>query len=152
MQRLILLPLALLLLGLSSCHRGHRHAPPAASPRHVSIEVEVYDPVTNYVWVDVGVRIVESWQEWSDCECESPFRDNWFYTDDYGVAYFDSVDLADAQVGFAEDTYNRAVLSPDYHEDEASVLIEIYAPGLGSVFEWVDLSWDEPRVYIPVPY
>ena len=37
-------------------------------------------------------------------------------------------------------------------EDEATVLVEISAPGLGEVYERIALSWDDPRVYIQIPF
>ena len=118
MNRLIVLP-ALLSLLAAGCH-GHRHHPPAvAADRLVSIEVEVYDPVTNLVWENVAVRIVQADQEWSGCLCVNPVVDDWYFTDRDGLVFFDSLDLAIAEVGFLEDSFGRAVISP--HLDERTL-------------------------------
>ena len=114
--------------------------------------VEVYDPNTGFVWENVGVRIVQAEQEWSGCVCVNPIGEDWYFTDEFGTVLFNSDDLAIADVGFLLDAFGRAVMSPDVLEDEAIVLLEVYAPGFGSVYQEVDLSWDEPRVYVPIPY
>ena len=51
----------------SSCGGGHGghggpNNPVVLSDRLTSIEVEVYDPITGFVWENVGVRIVEAEQ------------------------------------------------------------------------------------------
>ena len=137
-------------LGCSG-HHGDDGVHPVLSDRLVSIDVEVYDPNTGFVWENVGVRIVNSEQEWSGLVLVNPVED-WYFADEFGTVLFDSDDLAIADVGFLLDGFDRAVLSPDGLEDEAIVLLEVYAPGLGSVFVDVDLSWDEPRVFVEIPY
>lgn len=117
-----------------------------------SIEIEVYDPKTGYVWQDVSVRIVEVDHEWSGCICPNPTANDFFYTDEFGVVYFSPELLYDMDLGFLEDGNGRAIMSPDELEDEASVLVEISAPGLGSIYERIELSWEDPRVYIQVPF
>ena len=78
----------------------------------VTIEVEVYDPVTNYVWENVGVRLVQADQEWSGCTCTNPDRNDWYYTDEFGVAFFSPRDIADADIGFQlDDALDKAVIS-----------------------------------------
>src|SRR5690606_37988288 len=95
---------------------------------------EVFDPVTNGVWENVGVRIVEAWNEWSDCRCPTTRPDEFLLTDASGLVYFAPEDIAWYDVGFAEDVDGRAVLGPGVHEDEASVLLEVWAEGFAPVF------------------
>jgi hypothetical protein len=135
------------------CH-GHFGDDPAPvyNDEPVSIEIEVYDPNTNHVWQDVSVRIIEVDHEWSGLIWPNPTKNDYYYTDKFGVVYFSPELLAVSDLGFLEDGTGRAVLSPDYLEDEATVLVEISAPGLGRVYERIELSWDEPRVYVQVPF
>jgi len=143
---------AALLLMLSSC--GGRRSTPIVfveQPRLVSILVEVYDPDTNFVWEGVSVRVVESDQEWSGCTCVSPYFD-WFETDSNGRVLLDEYILADADVGFLIDDYGAAVLGPRRDEDQATVVLEIDAIGFAPVIVEVPLSWDEPDVFVEVPF
>jgi hypothetical protein len=77
--------------------------------RPVSILVEVYDPVTNYVWENAAVRIIEADQEWSQSTCSNPYS-TWYFTDTAGQVYFDEAMIADARVGFLEDNFGCALL------------------------------------------
>ena len=129
----------------------HHDSAPAESPRLVSILVEVYDPTTNLVWENVSVRIVEADQEWSQCTCVSPYED-WYLTDSTGRVLLDEYLLADAEVGFLEDAYGRAVVSPYREEDEATVVLEIDALGFVPVIVEVPLSWNQPDVFVEVPF
>lgn len=141
-----------LALALASCHRGNSHASlRTESPRLVSILVEVYDPNTNLVWENVSVRVVEADQEWSSCTCVSPYVD-WYLTDDTGRVLLDEYVLADADVGFQEDGSGRAVLGPRRDEDEATVVLEIDALGFVPVIVEVPLAWDQPDVFVEVPF
>jgi len=142
-----LLSFALAGAGASRSHASARHE----HPRLVSILVEVYDPTTNLVWENVGVRIVESYQEWSGCVCESPFSD-WYLTDSSGRVLLDEYLLADAAVGFQEDGLRRAVLAPYRDEDEATVWLEIDAVGFAPVWVEVELRWDSPDIFVEVPF
>ncbi len=153
MKRLHIVSALLVLLTATACHSGgsREDSIPVYRDRYVSIEVEVYDPQSGYVWEDVAVRIVQSDQEWSGCICVNPIADDWYYTDEFGTILFTEVDLAQADVGFLEDG-GLAVVSPDYDEDEVTVLLEVTAPGLGTVFQSVDLSWDEPDVFVSIPF
>lgn len=146
------LPLALLAVLVPACGGDHPRAPvqiPAVRP--VSILVEVYDPVTNFVWENVSVRVVESDQEWSQCTCQSPFED-WYLTDGTGRVFLDEFTLAAADVGFIEDGAGAAVLGSRRFEDEATVVLEIDALGFTPVFVEVPLSWDVPDVFVEVPF
>jgi hypothetical protein len=145
---------ALLAASLAGGCHGHFGDDPAPvyHDEPVSIEIEVYDPNTNYVWQDVSVRIIEVDHEWSGLIWPNPTKNDFYYTDKFGVVYFSPERLAVSDLGFLEDDIGRAVLSPDYLEDEATVLVEISAPGLGRVYERIELSWDEPRVYVQVPF
>lgn len=144
---LLLLPLLLV-----ACTDHHTHVTPHVSvPRPVSIQVEVYDPISNFVWENVSVRIVEADNEWSGCVCVSPFVD-WFLTDINGRVFFDEFDIAFAEVGFVEDSVGGAILSPFLDEDQATVLLEIDAVGFSPVFVEVHLNWDHPDVFIEVPF
>ncbi|MEO6597965.1 MAG: hypothetical protein ABIP94_24745 [Planctomycetota bacterium] len=149
LNSLLLISLAL----LASC--GHRsHATPSVRndpPRLVSILVEVYDPVTNYVWENVSVRIVEADQEWSGCTCASPYED-WYLTDSSGRVLLDEYLLADAQVGFMEDADGRAILGSGLGEDQATVVLEIDALGFVPVIVEVPLRWSRPDVLVEVPF
>ena len=130
----------------------HHHHPPAPVPQVVSIELEVYDPITQRVWEDVGVRVVEAELEWSGLVRPNPDPDAWFPTDRHGLVFFSPHDLADALVGFVEDSYGQAVLEPAFEADEAFVLLEVWAPGHASVFVEVHLSWEEPYAFRSVPF
>lgn len=66
-------------------------------PELVTVEVEVYDPVTNLVWENVGVRIVSAWQEWANATYTNPVV-VYELTDQTGVVFLDSYDLAVANV------------------------------------------------------
>jgi hypothetical protein len=121
-------------------------------PRQVDIEVEVFDPETNLVWEGVAIRILESFQEWNGCTCPNPRTDEWFFTDANGLVVLTSHDLAAAEIGFQEDNFGRAVLSPHADEDEAFVLIELDALGFTPVQVDVPLSWDEPKVFVSIPF
>lgn len=153
MNRLLNISALSALLAASACGgTSHPHDPPPLRDRFVAIEVEVYDKNNpDLVWEDVGVRIVQADQEWSGCICVNPVPDDWYYTDEFGVVFLDAVDLAVADVGFLEDG-GEAVISPDLLEDEVTVLLEISAPGLGTVYRSVELSWDEPSVFVSIPF
>jgi len=120
-------------------------------PELATILVEVYDPVTNFVWEDVGVRVVSAWQEWANATYANPVV-SYELTDQYGEAFFDSYDLAVANVGFKEDGHGRAVIGPWEDVDDAIVTLEVYAPGFVPVFVNVAISWDQPRVFVAVPF
>lgn len=148
---------ALSLLGLllpftGACDSDHpSSAPPLPAPRAVSILVEVYDPATNLVWQDVGVRVVRATHEWSRCTCASPHVD-WFFTDASGQVLLDEQILAAAEVGFVEDGAGNAIVGPRSFEDEAVVLLEVDALGFTPVFVEVDVSWAVPDVFVQVPF
>ncbi|MEY4673048.1 MAG: hypothetical protein RL148_832 [Planctomycetota bacterium] len=149
-------PLLLAALGavlpLASCYEeedcGCYYEP---VPELVTVLVEVYDPITNFVWEDVGVRVVSAWQEWSNATYTNPVVD-YELTDQYGEAYFDSFDMALANVGFKEDAHGRAVVGPWEDIDDAVVTLEVYAPGFVPVLVNVPVSWDQPRVFVSVPF
>lgn len=146
-----LLRLVLIVLCAACTGSSKRAELRSAEPRLVSILVEVYDPTTNLVWQNVGVRIVEAWQEWSGCIHESPYLD-WFLTDANGRVLLDEYALADAAVGFQEDRRGRALLAAQRDEDEATVLLEVDALGFMPVYVEVALRWDVPDVYVEVPF
>lgn len=147
-----ILPFALL-LPLCACggHEDHHPAPPVLSPRPVSVLVEVYDPVTNFVWENVSVRVVEVRHEWSGCTCTNAYVD-WYLTDAAGRVFFDEYFLAASGVGFLEDGAGRAVLHPDLWEDEATVVLEVDAVGFTPVIVEVPLQWDVPDVFVEIPF
>jgi hypothetical protein len=137
---------------LAAC--DHRYREPhvgVPSSRPVSILVEVFDPATNFVWENVGVRVVEADQEWSGCTCQNPNVD-WFFTDSTGQVLIDEFVLADSGVGFLEDRNRAAVLGARSFEDEAVVVLEIDALGFSPVTVEVSLSWDVPDVFVEVPF
>lgn len=121
-------------------------------PEVDELEVEVYDPTTNFVWEGVGVRILEVAHEWSGCVCPNDDPDPWLFTDQSGRVLFDSVALADLQLGFQEDEFGRAVLYPDRDADEAFILIEIDALGFDPVQVDVPVTWRVPAVLVEVPF
>lgn len=147
----MLLPLLLLACSHGSGHRDVVVAPAPAVPRPVAIEVEVYDPVSGYVWQGMGVRIVEAEVEATGCFCLSPIPDDWFYSDEFGLVYFSPLDVSYADVGFIENGYGEAVVLPDAFGDEALVILEVWAPGLLPVEVEVYLDWTQPEVFISVP-
>ena len=120
-------------------------------PRPVSIEIEVFDPVTQFVWVGVTVRVVEADQEWSGSTVPSPYQIS-LITDNNGRVFFDAFALADASIGFLEDQNGGAVLGEDVAEDQASVMFEISAVGHTPVTLFVPLSWSIPDVFVSVPF
>lgn len=140
-------------LFLSACGGGSRRTTVVVveQPRLTSILVEVYDPVTNLAWENVSVRVAEADQEWSGCTCVSPYFD-WFLTDSAGRVLIDEYLLADAEVGFFEDSLGAAVIGPGLHEDEALVVLEIDAVGFAPMFVEVPLTWDQPDVFVEVPF
>lgn len=139
---------------LAACHHHDddcdRGGGPA-DPRLVSILVEVYDPVTNFVWENVTVRILEADQEWCGCTYVSPL-DASYLTDVSGRVLLDEDRLAAANIGFLEDGFGRAVLGARSFEDQATVLLEIDAPGFVPVYVEVPLRWDQPDVFVEVPF
>jgi hypothetical protein len=144
----ILLPSLCLLACEDCCNEPVVVVPP---PRPVSILVEVYDPVTNFVWENVGVRVVQAEQEWSQCTCVSPFED-WYLTNSNGQVLLDEHVLAVEEVGFMEDGSGRAMLGSRSFEDQATVLLEIGATGYMSRFVEVQLHWGDPDVFVAVPF
>ncbi len=147
-------PTLLLVLLLAACNSGRRGGSIVVQPspsRLVSVLVEVYDPVTNLAWENVSVRIVEADQEWSGCTCVSPYVD-WFLTDSSGRVLFDEYLLADAEVGFLEDSSGAAILDPGLNDDEALVVLEIDAVGFAPVIVEVPVSWADPDVFVEVPF
>ena len=142
--------LILLLPGCSGGH--HRDSEIVVHDRPVTLEIEVYEPASGFVWQNVAVRIVEADQEWADAVFENPETSDWLYTDADGLVFFDDVELAIADVGFRLDSFGRAVIGPGEFEDQATILLEVYSPGLGTEFFEVDLSWDEPRVFVSIPF
>ena len=147
------LPILLVASFLSACGGGgrRRSAVIVQQPRFVSVQVEVYDPFTNLAWQYVSARIVEADQEWSGCTCVSPYTD-WFLTDASGRVFLDEYLLADAEVGFLEDASGGAILEPLIDEDEATVVLEIAAAGFASVIVEVPVSWNDPDVFVEVPF
>ena len=153
MRSLNSIALLLAAAALVGCHRhGHRHSVGVPGPHQASLEIEVYDPVTDLVWQGVSVRIVEGAMEWSGCVCPNPDQDDWFLTDQFGTVFYDSGLLADSSIGFLEDGYGRAVLGSAVDEDEAYVLIELAAVGFPTLQYDILLSWDEPNVFVSIPY
>lgn len=142
-----------LLLVLAACGGGSEDDPPVQTvgPVPVSILVEVYDPVTNFVWQNVGVRIVEADQEWAGWIYSNPYED-WYLTDSAGQILLTEYDLAMADVGFRQDANGRALLYPGGFEDQATVLLEVWADGFLPVFVEVDLCWCQPDVFVAVPF
>ncbi len=151
-MRPLAIPAALLFtLALGAC--GHRAVIGAQrSPRLVELEVEVYDPGTNYVWEGVSVRLVEGAQEWSGCVCANPDPDRWFLTDDTGRVLFTSSGIAEEDIGFRVDDLDRAIIEGDRDADEAFVLVEIDAVGFDPVQVDVPITWRSPSVLISIPF
>ncbi|MCA8949320.1 MAG: hypothetical protein KDE27_07445 [Planctomycetes bacterium] len=147
--------LSLLPLLAVSCgehdHDGGFHSPHSNQPRLVSIEVEVYDPVSNGVWENVLVRVVEADNEWSGCICVSP-SEQWYRTDEFGRVFLDEAILANADVGMLEDGAGRAILYPAFDQDEVTITLEVWADTFMPVFVDVPLSWDQPDVFVEVPF
>jgi len=146
----ILSSLVLLALGACSSRRTVYVTPRAAHP--VEIEVEVYDPETNFVWEGVSVRVVEGYHEWSGCTCETAEPDLWLETDETGRVLFTSEFLADVDIGFRVNELGEAVIEADAQSDEAFVLIELDAIGFDRVQVDVPVSWDQPSVLVSVPF
>ena len=145
--------LAALLALLPGCGRsGNSRADlREPDPRPVSILVEVYDPITNLVWENVSVRVVESFQEYAGLWFPSPYVD-WYLTDASGRVLLDEYILAFSEVGFVEDAPGRALLRADRFQDEAIVTLEIDALGFDSVRVDVPVRWDQSDVFVEVPF
>ncbi len=156
MKQLIKTCAIFLFVGLltSACGNHHKKAQQVVplQDQPVALDVEVYDPVSDLVWQDVGVRIVQGDVEATGCLCPSPLVDDWFYTDLDGLVYFAPEDLAFADIGFLEDNRGRAIVGSSFDEDEAYVLLEVWAPGLQSVFWEVKVTWDDPVAVISIPF
>ncbi|MDA0932469.1 MAG: hypothetical protein O3C51_03335 [Planctomycetota bacterium] len=142
----------LLLLSLSACSDCCTTVVREPAPRAVELEIEVYDPFTGGFWEGVGVRVVQANQEWSGCVCVSPYANDFALTDRTGLTYFSPFALAAAEVGFVEDGAGQAVLYPDVFEDEADLLLEVWAPGFDPVFVEVPLSYGQPYRFVSVPF
>jgi len=155
MQRPPAAVLGLVLFAVATaCSSDHHHdsgGVQVPAPRPVSILVEVFDPITNFVWENVSVRVAEADQEWSQCTCVSPIED-WQLTNHSGQVLLDEFDLAFAGVGFLEDAQGRAVLGSRSFEDEATVVIEVDAIGFSPRFFEIPLSWSQPDVFVQVPF
>lgn len=150
-MRLPLLLLGLLPLGACSCDDDVVYVE-SRVPRTVSIEVEIYDPVTNRVWIDAPVRIVEAELEWSRLIVRNPDTTAYYLTNDAGRTVFTSYDLSAARVGFVTDSAGRAVLEPDGERDEGYVLLEVAAPGFETAYMDVYLSWANPDAFVEIPF
>ena len=154
MQRLPAAALGLVLFAVATaCSDHHHHSTPVQNPapRPVSILVEVFDPITNFVWQNVSVRVAEADQEWSQSTATSPIED-WHLTDGTGQVLFDEFELAFANVGFQEDGNGAAIIGPRSFEDEATVVLEVDAIGFTPVFFEVPLSWLQPDVFVQLPF
>ena len=90
MKTMRILTVALLAVTAAGCggHRGTTIVVRSETPRTVSIDAEVFDPVTDFVWENVNVRIVEAEQEWSGCICRSPYPNAWQLSDVDGLVFF----------------------------------------------------------------
>ncbi len=121
----------------------------AAALQPVTLEVEVYDPVSNFVWENVAVRIVEAEVSGAGGTFTNIFPDDWYFSDQNGLVFFDSYIFADAQVGFLIDAFGQAVLDVG---ETARVVVELDALGFTSVVVEVILSWDQPQLFVSVPF
>ncbi len=137
------------LLFATACSSGRRDL--NRSSRPVSIEIEVYDPDTNFVWENIEVRVIESQQEWSGRTLSNPSQD-FYLTDRDGLVFLDEFELAINDVGFLEDPDGFALLRGERDADEAVVTVEIYADGFVPVLVDIDLSWFEPDVFVAIPF
>ncbi|HMQ23782.1 MAG TPA: hypothetical protein PKE00_14915 [Planctomycetota bacterium] len=119
---------ALLLLG--ACHRWHDH-----DCKPVSLSITVVDS-KNAVWQGMTVRLLEAWNEWSDDRRQG--KDPWatLKTDDRGVVYFNSEDIASAELGFLEEPKGIAVLHSDRWRNEAVFTVEVGDDTLG----WIEVE------------
>ena len=155
MQRLPAAVLGLVLFAAATACSDHHHHDSGSvqnpAPRPVSILVEVFDPITNFVWENVSVRVAEADQEWSGSTHISPIED-WHLTASTGQVQFDEFEIAFANVGFLEDGHGRAMLGPRSFEDEATVVIEVDAIGFTPKFFEIPLSWNQPDVFVQVPF
>jgi hypothetical protein len=100
----------------------------------------------------VSVRAVEGYHEWSGCTCETRDPELWLLTDETGRVLFTSAILADAEIGFLEDGHGFAVIDGDRDADEAFVLLELDAIGFDRALFDIPLSWDEPAVFVSLPF
>src|SRR5262245_58164122 len=154
MQRLPAAVLGLVPFVATACSDHQHHDSGGVqnpAPRPVSILVEVFDPITNFVWENVSVRVAEADQEWSGLTHTSPIED-WHLTDHSGQVLLDEFEVAFADVGFIEDGQGRAVLGPRSFEDTATVVIEVDAIGFTPKFFEIPLSWSQPDVFVQVPF
>ena len=144
------LPLAF--LAFVACgHTDCDPPPPPLEPNPASILIEVYDPATNLVLPGVRVRVIEAYQEWAGLYYTSPYQDA-FPTDVDGLVFLDEYLLAWQDVGFREDAIGRALLYPDYREDQAFVLVELDVDGAPPVFYELEVRWDDPDVFYSLPF
>lgn len=153
----LLIPEALVVVACFSlstaCHHRHRDDPVHLDPnRPVTIEVEVYDPETNFVWKGVGVRLVQARQEWSACICANPNRDDWYYTDAFGSVVFSPKRIASAEIGFKVDGLGQAIINRHPAEDEAMVLIEVWAENFKPVLREIKLTYHQNDMFVSIPF
>ncbi len=143
--------LCLALFAMIGCsdHHSKETVVVQAVPRPVALEVEVYDPATNFVWENVAVRIVQADVTGAGGAFDNIIPDDWYFTDQSGLVFFDSAVFANAQVGFLIDNTGQAVL--DFGE-EARVVIEVDALGFTAVVVEVTLTWDQPQLFVSVPF
>jgi hypothetical protein len=142
--------LGLLLLTLGACHhREDTTVVLAAEDRPVAIELEIYDPTTNFVWENVAVRVVEAEVDGAGMGYANIIPDQWFFSDQNGLVFLDSFVFADAQIGFLLNGAGQAVLE---FAEGARVVLEVDALGFTAVFVEVVLSWDQPQVFVSVPF
>ena len=143
--------LCLALFAMIACSDPHRKTTVVVQvdPRPVAIEVEVYDPVTNFVWENVAVRIVRAEVTGAGGIFDNIIPNDWYFTDQNGLVFFDSVIFTNAQVGFLIDNLGQAVL--DFGE-EARVVLEVDALGFTAVLVEVTLTWDQPQLFVSVPF
>lgn len=146
------LTLPLLLGGCGGSRTCCATVTPAPVVVPAEIEIEVYDPVTGGIWIDACVRVVESYQEWSNQTYLTGNPGLIFKTDVNGLAYLSPIDLADAAVGFPIDAAGQALLGIDFDEDEADVRLEISGAGFPTIFVDVTVCYDAPYQFLSIPW
>ncbi|MEO0479131.1 MAG: hypothetical protein AAF196_06590 [Planctomycetota bacterium] len=141
------------ILTLTACGRsGHVSKGSGTLITPVSVEVEVFDPVTNGVWIDACIRVVEAYFEDGDVIVATGRPDLIFKTDLDGRVFLSAFDLADAEVGFFETFAGEAYLESGFFADEAIVTVEVSGAGFPTVRRDVALSFDFPDGFVAIPW
>lgn len=134
-------------LTLASCG-GSR---PDPAPKPVTLLITVIDSQDN-IWVDMPVRIVEAWNEWSNDYRRGVEPWAVLDSDDRGEAFFSSADIADAELGFLETDDRRAILAYEHWRNEAEYIVEVGTDRLGYIEVAIPVDFRETHLDVVIEF